>query len=71
MRIEITKDPVGLYNLAYVIGEVINLPDMQAKELIETGHAVATTKPVGHDFKGFVFGTGRETADSKINKEKR
>jgi len=71
MKIKIAKDPVGLYNLAYVVGEVVDLPAAQAKEMIESGHAVATTEAVGHDFNGFTFGTNSETADSKKKTEKR
>jgi hypothetical protein len=40
MKIRIVKNPVGLYNLSYEIGEEIILPDLQAQELIESGHAV-------------------------------
>lgn len=39
MVIRIIKNPVGLYNLSYEVGEEITLPDLQAAELIETGHA--------------------------------
>ncbi len=55
MVIRIIKNPVGLYNLSYEVGEEINLPDSQATELIETGHAV----PVG-----------AETGMSKVKTEK-
>ncbi len=40
MRIRFIKNPVGLYNLAYDPGDEVDLPDQQARELIETGHAV-------------------------------
>ena len=39
MKIRIIKNPVGLYRLAYDPGDEIVLPDLQARELIETGHA--------------------------------
>ena len=39
MKVRILKNPVGLYNLAYDPGDEIHLPDIQARELIETGHA--------------------------------
>jgi hypothetical protein len=39
------KDPTGKYNLCYEIGEEINLPDAQAKELIEDGYAVPIELP--------------------------
>jgi len=69
MRIKILKNPVGLYNLALEIGEVVDLPAAKAEELIETGHAEKTIEAVGHNFQGFVF--NRETAESKAHKEKR
>ena len=45
-----------MYSLAYDIGEEIILPDAQAKELIETGHAI----PLGEV----------ETGESKVKSEK-
>ena len=39
MKVRIVKNPVGLYNLSYEVGEEIILPDLQAQELIESGHA--------------------------------
>lgn len=41
MRVRFIKDPTGKYNLCYEIGEEIDLPETQAKELIEDGYAVA------------------------------
>ena len=38
--IKIIRNPVGLYNLSYDPGEEISLPEAQAQEMIETGHAV-------------------------------
>ena len=49
---------MGLYNLAYEPGDEIHLPDSQAGELIETGHAVK----IADDFV--------ETAESKVVPEK-
>jgi hypothetical protein len=58
MKVRIVKNPVGLYNLAYEPGDEIHLPDSQARELIETGHA----ERIGDDFV--------ETAESKVVTEK-
>lgn len=69
MRVRIVKDPVGIYNLAYVVGEVVDLPPTQAKELIADEYAVETKEPIGHHQDSFTF--GNETADSKQKKEKR
>lgn len=71
MRVKFIQCPTGRYNLSYEVGEVVNLPDQQAKDCIEDGYAVETKEAVGHNFQGFTFGTGAETADSKIKKEKR
>lgn len=44
MKVRITRpDLAGRFNLCYEVGEEINLPDAQAKELIEDGYAI----PVG------------------------
>jgi hypothetical protein len=48
MKVKIVKNPVGRYNLSYEIGEVVNLPDSQAKEMIEDGYAEASSQPLGH-----------------------
>jgi len=71
MKVKITKDPAGKYSLAYMIGEVLELPDQQAKDLIEDGYAETTKEVIGHKHDGFVFNYEKETADSKIKKEKR
>jgi hypothetical protein len=71
MRVKILKDPCGLYNMSYYPGEVIDLPDGKAKEMIETGHAERTTEKVGHNYEGFVFTTEAEKALSKVKTEKR
>jgi hypothetical protein len=71
MKVKILKDPMGLYNMSYMIGEVVNLPDIQAEELIETGHAEKTKEAVGHNYQGFVFGLEKETGESKAKPEKR
>jgi len=71
MRVKITKDPAGRYSLAYVVGEVVDLPDQQAKDLIEDGYAIQTKESIGHQHEGFTFGYEKETAESKIKKEKR
>lgn len=71
MKVKILKDPTGLYNLSYVVGEVINLPDLQAKELIETGHAEETKESIGHNYEGFTFAFEKETAASKVKPDKR
>lgn len=60
MRIRFIKDPCGMYNLAYGPGEETDLPDAQAREIIETGHAV----PV--EFK-----PQTEKATSRVKPEKR
>lgn len=70
MRVKILKNPVGLYNLSLEIGEVVDLPEDKANEMIETGHAEKTNKPIGHDHNGFVFGP-IETGASKAKTEKR
>ncbi len=69
MKVKILKDPAGLYNLAYVVGEVVDLPELQAEELIETGYAEKTKEAIGHAYSGFVFNA--ETAASKAKPEKR
>lgn len=56
MKVRILKSPIGLYNLAYYPGEEITLPDEQAKELIETGHAMPLEEV--------------ETGESKVKPEK-
>lgn len=56
MKVRIVKNPVGLYNLAYEVGEEIILPDLQGRELIETGHAELLDP--------------YETAESKVEPEK-
>ena len=50
-----------MYRLAYEVGEVIDLPDAQARELIETGHAVEVIE----------FKPQSEKALSKAKPEKR
>lgn len=62
MTVRILKDPVGMYRLCYEVGEVIDLPDAQARELIETGHA----EMVATEFK-----PKSEKATSKVKPEKR
>lgn len=69
MRIKFLKDACGRYNLCYEIGEVVDLPDQQAKDLIEDGYAEKTSESVGHRYQGFVF--GKETAASKAKPDKR
>lgn len=39
MVIKFKKNPVGMFQLSYEIGEVIDFPDSQAIELIESGYA--------------------------------
>ncbi len=58
MRVKILKNPVGLYNLAYDPGDVIELPDLLANELIETGHAEKIPEVI-------------QNAKSKVKAEKR
>ena len=38
MRVRFLKNPVGKYNLAYDVGEVVNLPDDQAREIANDGY---------------------------------
>ena len=45
MEVRFIKNPVGKYNLSYDIGQIVSLPDTQAKELIEDGYAVPTELP--------------------------
>jgi hypothetical protein len=45
VKVRFIKDPTGKYNLCYEIGEEIDLPDAQAKELIEDSYAVPTELP--------------------------
>ena len=73
MRIKFLKDPCGIYRLSYEVGEVVDLPDPQAKELIETGHAEKTKEPVGHfrSVDGLIYVPQSETATSKVKSEKR
>ncbi len=60
MKVRFIKDPCGLYNLCYEVGEEINLPDAQGLEVIETGHA----EPVEIHIEEV------ETAVSMVKKEK-
>ena len=60
MRVKILKDLVGMYRLCYEPGEEIDLPEAQAIELIETGHAT----PIE-------FRPQTETGKSKAKPEKR
>lgn len=77
MRVKILKDPIGLYNLVYEIGQVVDLPDSQAGELIETGHAEKTKEPLttddGSQYHTLTDNNGNrvkvETAESKAKKE--
>lgn len=55
MIVKFIKNPVGKYNLSYEVGEVVSLPDAQAKELIEDGYALSI---------------GVETAETKTEPEK-
>ena len=45
MTIRFIKDPTGKYSLCYNIGEEIDLPDLQARELIEDGYAIPLELP--------------------------
>lgn len=40
MTIQFTKNPVGRYNLAYEVGEIVTLPDSLAMDIIEDGYAI-------------------------------
>ncbi len=46
MIIRILKNPVGLYNLSYEVGEIIELSDPQARELVSTFHAEELVKEI-------------------------
>lgn len=39
MKIKFTQNPTGKYNLSYSSGEVANIPDEQAKLLVQEGYA--------------------------------
>jgi hypothetical protein len=72
MRVKITRpDLAGRYNLCYALGEVVELPDAQAKELIEEKYAEATKEPVGHFHERYLIIPDKETAESKAKPEKR
>lgn len=70
MKVRILKNPIGLYRLSYEVGEVVDLPDAQAKEMIETKHAEATKEPVKTN-PGKDYHIQSETAQSKVKPEKR
>jgi hypothetical protein len=73
MRIKFLKDPCGMYRLSYEVGEVVNLPDPQAKDLIAAGYAEKTTQPVGHfppEGRTYII-SDKETSESKVKTEKR
>ena len=38
MQVRFLKNPVGKYNLSYDVGEVVNLPDLQAMEIANDGY---------------------------------
>jgi hypothetical protein len=44
MKVRIVKNPSGRFNLAYDIGEEINLPDSKAMDMIEDGYAILVVK---------------------------
>ena len=70
MRIRILKNPIGLYRLAYEVGEVIDLPDAQARELINTKHAEATKDQVQSN-PAKEYHIQSENTASKVKSEKR
>lgn len=49
MRVKILKNPVGLYNLSYEVGEVWNVSDELAERMIKSEHAEKTTEPITKD----------------------
>jgi hypothetical protein len=45
MRIQFTKSPTGLFNLGYDAGNVADLPDVQAMEVVAAGFGVIVAQP--------------------------
>lgn len=46
MRVKFIKNPAGRYNLAYEIGEEVNVPDSQGLDMLADGYAIlAQPKP--------------------------
>lgn len=76
MRVRIIRNPAGRFRLAYEVGEVVDLPDAQAKELVhfegEGGpYAVATKEPLRANSNEYSFNIDAETASTKAKPEKR
>lgn len=46
MRIRFLKSPTGAYKLGYDAGDVIDYPEAQCLEMIETGFAEAVDQPI-------------------------
>jgi hypothetical protein len=44
-KIRFIKSPTGVYNLAYCVGEVAEMKELQAKELIDAGFAELVEEP--------------------------
>lgn len=67
MKIEFVKNPTGAFGLSYGPGDVVEMKDDFARELIELGYAIQANKP-------FVFPDDLpehpETAESKATPEK-
>ncbi len=63
------KNPVGMYNLSYEIGETVSLPDSLASDLIEDKIAVDAADPSAADIpapkESFRLGD-EEKVESKI-----
>lgn len=49
MKIQFTKSPTGAYGLAYNAGDMAELEEKQAKELMEKGYAVSPEVMDGED----------------------
>jgi hypothetical protein len=45
MRIRFLKSPTGAYKLGYDAGDVVDLPEAQCMEMIDTGFAEAVDQP--------------------------
>ncbi len=59
------KNPVGMYNLSYEIGETVSLPDSLASDLIEDKIAVDSAADIPAPKESFRLGD-EEKVESKI-----
>ena len=45
MRIQFIKSPTGAFGLGYNEGDIKDLPDVQAMEIVESGFAIIVQQP--------------------------